>query len=787
MRLGAASKKFIIDTGASLSILPPKLLSDLTVIQPTAVNLSSANGQTIKCHGETRINIIMPNLRREFSWTFIIAETTYPLIGIDFLSHFNLLVDCQNRKLIDQSTTRSSEIHIITASAMNLAVNNLSNLPTSAQEILSEFPTLLSPKKGPTAVTEATKVFHYIETNDASPTFCKRRQLAGAKLQAAISEFKTLQENGIIRPSKSPWSSPLHLVPKKSPGTWRPCGDYRHLNNATKPDRYPIPHMKDVSHKLHGMCVFSKIDLLKAYNQIPVAPKDIEKTAVATPFGLFEWMYMPFGLRNASSTFQRYIDHLFVNTNCVFNYVDDILIFSRDEEQHKNDLAKVLKILQDNNLRISLDKCQFFATDIDFLGFNISKNGMKPTQDKVHCIREFAAPTDSKSLRSFLGLMNFYRHLLPNFAQSVLPLTEVMKHNPKTKSITLSEEELKCFHDIKESLINVSAIAHPISNDSELHLVTDASQFAVGAALHEIVDSKPVPIGFYSSKLSETQRKYSTFDRELLASYLAVIHFKHFIDGRKTTLFTDHRPLQSAFSCKKPPKSDRQQRHLSVLAEYIHTIEYIKGEDNVVADCLSRPTNAVIVDVCDLPAITVLQKNDSEIESYKINLKSYPLQAELLWCDVSTPIPRPYIPESARHNIFKMLHDIAHPGEKSSLSLIKSRYYWPNMDKDIRKYVQQCLDCQQAKIHKHTKSPINHFSSSSERLQTVHVDIVGPLLPTTLPGETYTSPYRYILTSSRSNTTYRNICICNCSSISQHMDFPFWSAFKCNYRSWKPI
>ena len=333
--IGAAKENFIIDTGASLSIIPPSIINNKMYVKPTAVSLSSANGQPIKCIGEATILFSIPQLRREYSWTFVVAETTYPLIGIDFLTNFNLLVDCQKRKLVDQTTSQSSNIQLITATGMNIAVNNLNNLPEPAQELLKQFPAVISPRTTPTTNIEKSKVFHHIETNGSNPVYCKRRQLAGAKLEAARAEFKSLQDSGIIRPSKSPWSSPLHLVPKKDPGEWRPCGDYRLLNNATKPDRYPIPHMKDVSLKIHGMKVFSKIDLVKAYNQIPVAPNDVEKTAVSTPFGLFEWIYMPFGLRNASSTFQRYIDNIFVNTSCVFNYVDDILCFSESVEQHK--------------------------------------------------------------------------------------------------------------------------------------------------------------------------------------------------------------------------------------------------------------------------------------------------------------------------------------------------------------------------------------------------------------------------------------------------------------------
>ena len=415
------------------------------------------------------------------------------------------------------------------------------------------------------------------------------------------------------------------------------------------------------------MTTFSNIDLVKAYNHIKVAPQDVEKTAVSTPFGLYEWLFMPFGLRNAGSTFQRYIDNLFINENCVFIYVDDILVFSENEEQHKKDLTRVLKILEENDLRISLPKCKFFCSELDFLSFTINKDGMRPSTAKLECIKNFPEPNDSKTLRSFLGLLNYYRHLLPDFANKVFPLTELAKFNPNTKVLKLSEEERSAFNDMKENLINVSTLAHPTPGIRELQLVTDSSQYAVGAVLHQIIDKKAIPIGFYSSKLTETQRKYSTYDRELLAAYKSVLHFKHQIEGCNTTLFTDHRPLESAFKSTRPAKSDRQQRYLSLLTEYIVDVQFIKGQDNVVADCLSRPAYAVTVDIADLPSIVSEQEKDDELTQLQDRLKMYPLNNKMLWCDTSTSCPRPFIPQIIRKSVISSLHDIAHPGIKTTL------------------------------------------------------------------------------------------------------------------------
>ena len=233
-------------------------------------------------------------------------------------------------------------------------------------------------------------------------------------------------DNGIIRPSKSEWASPLHIVNKKD-GSLRPCGDYRRLNDRTIPDRYPIPRIEDFNYILKGAKVFSKIDLFKAYFQIPVAEEDRHKTAIITPFGLFEFNVMSFGLRNAPATFQRFINEVLNGLNFVFPYLDDILIASTSEEEHRKHLELVLERLAKYSLRINITKSVIGAAELEFLGYLITSSGSRPLPEKVQIIRNYKLPETVKELRTFLGLINYYRRHLKNAAQNQAILHDYLK------------------------------------------------------------------------------------------------------------------------------------------------------------------------------------------------------------------------------------------------------------------------------------------------------------------------------------------------------------------------
>lgn len=437
-------------------------------------------------------------------------------------------------------------------------------------------------------LTFTHQVKHEIKTSDEIPIHTKSYRYPFVHKQEVQKQIAQMLKDEIIRPSSSPWSSPVWIVPKKQDASgkkkWRIVIDYRKINEKTIDDRYPIPNISDILDKLGRSQYFTTLDLASGFHQIEMHPSSIPKTAFNVENGHFEYIRMPFGLKNAPATFQRVMDNVLKDLQgkiCLV-YMDDIIIFSTSLQEHITNIKTVFSRLRENNLKIQLDKSEFLRKSVEFLGHVITPDGIKPNPRKIEAIQKFPIPRTPKEIKSFLGLIGYYRKFIKNFAQLTKPLTNCLKKNNKVEH-TL--EFTQSFETCKNILMNDPILQHP-DFSKQFNLTTDASNFAIGAVLSQGPIGKDLPIAYASRTLNPAELNYSTIEKELLAIVWATKYFRPYLFGTRFKIITDHKPLQWLFSVKEP--GSKLVRWRLKLEEYDYEIVYKKGKQNTNADSLSR-------------------------------------------------------------------------------------------------------------------------------------------------------------------------------------------------------
>lgn len=547
-------------------------------------------------------------------------------------------------------------------------------------------------------------------------------------------QLDDLLSKKLIRRSVSPWGAPVIFTEKKD-GSWRMCVDYRALNAATIKNKYPLPRIEDLFDQLKGAKVFSKIDLKSGYNQIRVREEDIEKTAFSTRYGHYEYRVMSFGLTNAPAYFMEAMNsmlHSFLD-NFVVVFIDDILIYSKDVEEHERHLRMVLGTLRENKFYAKLKKCEFWLPEVAFLGHVINQQGISVDPSKVLSVVGWERPTNVKDVRSFLGMAGYYRRFVKDFSIIAKPMTMLTHKDVKFQWT----DQCECsFQQLKQRLVTAPVLTLP-QPGKRFTVYSDASRVGLGCVLMQ----EGNVIAYASRQLKKHEQNYPTHDLELTAVVFALKIWRHYLYGESCDIFPDHKSLKYIFTQKD--LNLRQRRWLELIKDYDLNIQYTPGKANVVADALSRkvvsPTvsclitdfermdisycyvgvasteSRVILESAIPQRVLEAQQHDRLLQQVKKRVKEGKTGDFTL--DSSGAVRfhgRLCVPQKAKvkEEILREAHRTpytVHPGENKMYHDLKKIYWWKRMKVDVAKYVASCGVCQRVKAEH--KSPAGKLQS----------------------------------------------------------------------------
>lgn len=721
--------EFELDSGSPITIIPrlmyKKYFSKVPLKRSKLV-LNAYNGTSISTLGIVTLPVSYSSKCYDLD-IYVASSEGAPLLGRDFFSKFSLKI---------------SMVH---------SCNFLN-------EFIPKYPQLFSDKLGCCKTVRVTLNMK----PDAQPKFFKPRPLPFALRARVDQELNRLVDLGILEQvNYSEYASPIVPVLKHD-GKIRLCADYSvSLNKQLIIDQYPLPRIEELFAKLHGGKKFSKLDLSQAYNQLVLDEPSQMLTCINTHKGIYKFKRLVFGLSSSAAIFQKTIESILSGIDNILVYQDDILITGCSDTQHIETLKKVFSKLEEAGLVLQKEKCSLFQDSVSYLGFVVDRYGLHKCPEKVKAIENAKTPTNVLELKSFLGLVNYYRSFVKNASSILYPLHQLLQKNTPWH---WTDAHDKAVSTIKYQLSADETLAH-FDPNAELILTVDASPTGLGAILSQIEDGKERPLSYASRSLAKAERNYSQIQKEATAIIFGVRKYHQYLYGRPTPfiLKTDHKPLLSIFNPSKgvpEVSANRLQRYAIFLSSYNFVIEYVSSTLNT-ADFLSRstidqPTHADEVPyidratyvnfVFDSPKFLTMEnivsrtKNDpvlSRVCEYIINgwpptmkddrIKPYFSCRQELSVEGSCLLRgyRIIVPSSCREQVLCELHT-GHLGTYKMKSEARTRFWWPHMSADIDTVIASCKICVAARATP-PRAPLTPWPFPPQPWYRVHLDFLGPI------------------------------------------------------------
>ena len=679
-KINGSPIKAFVDSGSSLSIISASLANklNLKLIRNSSLVLHQVNGTT-KTKGRTTVNMTIGQISAKLD-LHVMENFQYPLLlGLDAGERFGLRIDLKSRTAsmaINGPPKRFVALYLNTEEADQL------------NALLQKWFSLFSQDNNIGRITVAK---HSIITTPHPPIQLRPYRRPQSDYDEIRTQIKDLLSKGLIRESTSPYAFPVTLAPKKD-GTQRLCIDYRRLNAITIDDKMPMPRIQEVLDRLSDSKYFTTLDIAWGFWHIEMEIDSIEKTAFVTNEGHYEWMVMPFGLKNSPATFQRTIQKILgaLLYRGTINYLDDIIIYTKTFEEHLQLLSEVFQVLSENSIKLKLSKCEFAKEKVTYLGHTISLNSVRPSPEKTSAIRDFPVPTNLKETQSFVGLAQYFRRFVKDFTQIAKPLTNLTRKNV---AFSWGSEQQIAFNTLKRRLTEepVLTLWNP---KKQCILYTDASSVGIGATLMQIAeDGQEHVIEYFSKRLDKHQQNYSASELECLAVVEAIEHFECYLN-QQFTVISDHSALQWLLTLKKP--KGKLYRWSVRLSMFSFIIKHKAGKAQQHVDALSR-----IPAVLHLSIEELQKKQNSEDMTYVKN----PVIRHNIITVKHRSMYKAVVPQQLRSKLMSEFHEnYGHPGKNKTIKLITTYYWWPDIHKDIRQYVESCKTCQLAK-YSHQPTP----------------------------------------------------------------------------------
>ena len=652
----------------------------------------------------------------------------------------------------------------------------------------------------------ATKLLehHIVTAKDQKPIRLKNRPINPAMVDNLKEQIDKWLKDEVIEPSDSPWAFPLLWVPKKN-GKIRWCVDYRRLNDITRKDSFPLPSIEDNLAHLSKSTIFSALDLTAAFHCIPIAKEDRPKTAFYALNQLWQYKRMSFGLCNAPASFARLVQKVYSSfpLSKVLTYLDDLLIHDNTFEGHLKTLEKVLQVTQAAGLKIQPSKCALFRKETEYLGHQISKEGIRPMPEYVKVVSEWPEPTTFKTLRGFLGKVAYYRKFIPQFGIIAAPLYEKLKkvdENQKTsgnRPVKLDDEARKAFLILRKNLTQAPVLAYPdFSSKEPFILDTDFSRTpgAIGGVLSQKQDGLERVICYGARKLTSSEKNYSSNKGEILAAIHFIKTWRYYLMRRPFVLRVDHQAMRWLRSMDPP--TGLVGRWIETLSSYDFRIEFRKGKSHGNADSLSRceharppteeeekasqeealhairgPRIAPIINVPTTISLEQFRNEQMKDESLKhvrgwLERKEFPARKDVrhlpetarrystllsqLSLDEREVIvrkmpgedkPLPCVPDRLQDVIIKYAHETTggHMAVANTLARLVRSYFFPGMARKIENFILTCIPCQQKQRRKKDQRHTLISSPTGTPWMKICLDYVGPMKPSSKGN-------RYLLT-----------------------------------------